>query len=120
MLKLWYIFIKFRKFWTTLNEHLPLKTEVKQNYPNPFNPETWIPFSVASDTVVQLIVYNYNGAVIREIDLGMVSQGSYINKDEAIYWDGRNQYGEEVASGVYFYRLHSINTTPAKKMTIMK
>ena len=105
---------------TTLNEHLPLKTEVKQNYPNPFNPETWIPFSVASDTVVQLIVYNYNGTVIREIDLGMVSQGSYINKDEAIYWDGRNQYGEEVASGVYFYRLHSINTTPAKKMTIMK
>ena len=105
---------------TTLNEHLPIKTEVKQNYPNPFNPETWIPFSVDSDTVVRLIVYNYGGAVIREIDLGVVSQGRYINKDEAIHWDGRNQYGEEVASGVYFYRLHTTNTTSAKKMTIMK
>jgi len=105
---------------STIIEDVSIKTEIKQNYPNPFNPETWIPFTLASDTVVRLIIYDHSGLEIQEINLGLVSQGNYISKEKSIYWDGRNQHGEKVASGIYFYRLDTTDIMQTKKMIILK
>ena len=95
-------------------------TAVKQNYPNPFNPETWIPFTLSEATTVRMKIYDTAGLKIREIDLGFVEAGNYSEKGQAIYWDGRNQSGERVASGTYFYRLQTDHFSQTKKMIILK
>jgi hypothetical protein len=91
-----------------------------QNYPNPFNPETWIPYSVAKDTHVTLNIYNVLGQPVRTIDLGFVSAGEYMSKEKAAYWDGRNQDGEHVASGVYFYTIQAGQFVASKKLVVLK
>ena len=95
-------------------------TAVKQNYPNPFNPETWIPFTLSEAATVRMKIYDTAGLKIREIDLGFVEGGNYSEKGQAIYWDGRNQSGERVASGTYFYRLQTDHFSQTKKMIILK
>ena len=95
-------------------------TAVKQNYPNPFNPETWIPFTLSEAATVKMKIYDTAGLKIREIDLGFVEAGNYSEKGQAIYWDGRNQSGERVASGTYFYRLQTDHFSQTKKMIILK
>ena len=95
-------------------------TAVKQNYPNPFNPETWIPFTLSEAATVRMKIYDTAGLKIREIDLGFVEAGNYSEKGQAIYWDGRNQSGERVASGTYFYRLQTDHFSQTKKMIILK
>ena len=84
---------------------IPKETDLLRNYPNPFNPETWIPFQLATDGTVVLTIYDSHGRVIRRIDLGHQSSGFYLSKSRAIHWDGTNQTGESVASGIYFYQL---------------
>ena len=83
------------------------RSALLQNYPNPFNPETWIPYVLSADADVTLTIYSLTGQVIRVIRLGRQPAGSYLNKERAIHWDGRNEKGEEVSSGIYFYRLHA-------------
>ena len=95
-------------------------TAVKQNYPNPFNPETWIPFTLSEAATVRMKIYNTAGLKIREIDLGFVEAGNYSEKGQAIYWDGRNQSGERVASGTYFYRLQTDHFSQTQKMIVLK
>jgi len=95
-------------------------TAVKQNYPNPFNPETWIPFTLLEATTVRMKIYDTTGLKIREIDLGFVEAGNYSEKGQAIYWDGRNQSGEKVASSTYFYRLQTDHFSQVKKMIVLK
>ena len=85
---------------------IPKETDLLLNYPNPFNPETWIPFQLATDGTVVLTIYDSHGRVIRRIDLGHQSSGFYLSKSRAIHWDGTNQTGESVASGIYFYQLY--------------
>ena len=98
----------------------PEKTALLANYPNPFNPETWIPYHLAGPTEVTLHIFAVNGTLVRTLDLGHQPAGVYQQRTRAAYWDGRNQLGEPVASGVYFYRLTAGDFTATRKMLIMK
>ena len=98
----------------------PEKTQLLANYPNPFNPETWIPYELATDTTVKITIYNTQGVVIRTLELGHQSVGYYTGRERAAYWDGRNAFGEQVASGVYFYQLETDEISSLRKMVILK
>ena len=98
----------------------PEQTQLLANYPNPFNPETWIPYELATDTDVRLTIYNTHGVVIRTLELGHQSAGYYTGRDRAAYWDGRNAFGEQVASGIYFYQLETDTLSSLRKMVILK
>ena len=98
----------------------PEKTQLLANYPNPFNPETWIPYELATDTDVRITIYNAQGVVIRTLQLGQQSAGYYTDREQAAYWDGRNAFGEQVASGVYFYQLETDTMSALRKMVILK
>ena len=97
-----------------------LQTELLLNYPNPFNPETWIPFRLAEDTDVTLDIYDASGRLVRNLDIGHSKAGIYESRDKAIYWDGRNDLGENVASGVYFYHLTAGEYSATRRMVILK
>jgi hypothetical protein len=99
---------------------LPQTTQLLANYPNPFNPETWIPYQLAEKTDVTLRIYSVNGALIRTFALGHQPAGVYQNQSRAAYWDGRNEWGEPVASGVYFYTLKAGDFTATRKLLIRK
>ncbi|MDE0682965.1 MAG: T9SS type A sorting domain-containing protein, partial [Candidatus Poribacteria bacterium] len=99
------------------------------NFPNPFNPETWIPYHLAEPAEVTITIYAINGQVVRRLALGHQAAGMYQNRSRAAYWDGRNAFGEPVASGVYFYTLSTESTrdsvtagdfTATRKMLIQK
>lgn len=92
-----------------------------QNYPNPFNPETWIPYQLATDTNVIFTIYNANGRVIRTLNLGHQKAGAHISKDRAAYWDGKDEAGEPVASGIYFYTIQAGELfTATRKMVVLR
>ena len=90
------------------------------NFPNPFNPETWIPYQLASDADVTLTIHALNGQPIRHLTLGHQVAGTYYSRSRAAYWDGKNDFGEPVASGVYFYTLTARDFTATRKMLIRK
>ena len=98
----------------------PSKTALLSNYPNPFNPETWIPYQLAKDAEVTLHIYAVNGQVVRRLALGHQPAGIYQSRSRAAYWDGRNAFGEPVASGLYFYTLTAGDFTATRKMLIRK
>ena len=98
----------------------PDETLLLPNYPNPFNPETWIPYHLARDTEVQILIYNVRGTIVRRLALGHQSAGFYTNRSRAAHWDGRNTSGERVAAGIYFYQLRADTVTPLRKMVILK
>ena len=98
----------------------PSQTQLLANYPNPFNPETWMPYELATDTDVRITIYNAQGVVIRTLQLGQQSAGYYTDRERAAYWDGRNAFGEQVASGVYFYQLETDTMSALRKMVILK
>ena len=99
---------------------LPDETALLVNYPNPFNPETWIPYQLAVSAEVALRIYAANGALVRTLDLGHQSAGIYAYRSRAAYWDGKNEVGEPVASGIYFYTLTAGDFTATRKMLIRK
>ena len=98
----------------------PEKTMLHPNYPNPFNPETWIPYQLAKDADVILRIYAVDGQLVRTLALGHQPAGMYQNPSRAAYWDGRNAFGEPVASGVYFYTITAGDFTATRKMLIRK
>ena len=99
---------------------LPSKTTLLANYPNPFNPETWIPYHLAHDADVTLTIYDTKGAMVRRLDLGYQQTGYYTDRTKAAYWDGRNNLGESVGSGIYFYQLQTKDFSAMRKMVILK
>ena len=99
---------------------IPTETRLLANYPNPFNPETWIPYQLSEPAGVTLHIYSVGGALVRTLALGHQSAGMYHNRSRAAYWDGRNEQGERVASGVYFYTLSAADFTATRKMLIKK
>ena len=99
---------------------LPEKTALLPNYPNPFNPETWIPYHLAEPADVTLYIYAADGVLVRRLTLGHQVAGIYERRTRAAYWDGKNEVGEPVASGVYFYRLTAGDFTATRKMLIVK
>jgi hypothetical protein len=98
----------------------PTEIALLPNYPNPFNPETWIPYQLAKPTEVVMSIYAADGRLIRTLELGHQSVGIYESRSRAAYWDGRNEFGEPVASGVYFYTLTAGDFTATRKMLIRK
>ncbi len=98
----------------------PKETALLPNFPNPFNPETWIPYHLAKDADVTLHIYAMNSRLVRTLMLGHQPAGMYQNRSRAVYWDGKNQFGEPVASGVYFYTLTAGDFTATRKMLIRK
>ena len=112
-----------------LEELLQLLTEMKArpeasallpNYPNPFNPETWLPYHLAKATDVALTIYDVRGSVVRTLKIGHQPAGVYQSKHRAAYWDGKNELGEKVASGLYFYTLTAGDFTATRKLLIAK
>ena len=99
---------------------IPKETTLLANYPNPFNPETWIPYHLARGSNVEIVIYDVRGAVVRQLDLGHQIAGYYTSRSRAAYWDGRNDVGESVASGVYFYTLTAGDFNATRKMLIRK
>ena len=99
---------------------VPAETKLLPNYPNPFNPETWIPFQLAEPANVVISIYNVRGQLVRKIELGEMSAGAYVNRDKAVYWNGRNDEGEKVSSGLYFYCLEAGDFSAVRKMAIIK
>ena len=98
----------------------PKETALLPNYPNPFNPETWIPYQLAESAEVSISIYAADGKLVRMLDLGYQHVGIYESRNNAAYWDGRNELGESVASGVYFYTLTAGDFTATRKMLIRK
>ena len=98
----------------------PKLTQLLQNFPNPFNPETWIPYQLETSADVTLQIYDTAGDIVRTLDLGFKGQGFYMTRSRAAYWDGRNNLGEQVASGIYFYSLHTPDFSATRKMLILK
>ena len=94
------------------------ETALLQSYPNPFNPETWIPYELAKKVKVTIEIYNISGQLVRKLDIGMQTRGRYTRKSKAAYWNGRNQLGEQVASGIYFYTIQAGDFTSTRKMVI--
>ena len=98
----------------------PTASALLQNFPNPFNPETWIPFHLAKDADVTLRIFDIRGKEIRTIHLGQRSAGYYDSKAKAVLWDGRDSYGQEVCSGIYFYNIAAGTFNSTRKLTIIK
>jgi hypothetical protein len=99
---------------------IPKNTVVLQNYPNPFNPETWIPYNLANDADVSIRIYNVSGQLIRRLEIGRKSAGYYVTQSQSAYWDGRNESGELVSSGTYFYTIQAGKFTVTRKMVLLK
>ena len=99
---------------------VPKETVLLANFPNPFNPETWIPYQLSKDADVTLTIYAVNGHVVRKLALGHQPAGVYQNRSRAAYWDGKNEFGEPVASGLYFYTLTAGDFSATRKMLIRK
>ena len=86
-----------------------------QNYPNPFNPNTTIEFSLTQKADVRLIVYNLLGQQVRVLANESVNPGVY-----KVEWDGKDELGQKVASGIYLYRITAGSYVETKKMVLMK
>ena len=96
------------------------QNQLLQNFPNPFNPETWIPFRLADESDVTIHIYAPTGQLVRYLSPGILPAGDYASQAKAIYWDGRNQIGESVSSGVYLYTITAGNFLATRKMMIRK
>ena len=98
----------------------PHQNLLLQNYPNPFNPETWIPYQLSEDSPVSVSIYDTTGRLVRTLSLGFQSAGFYNSRSQAAYWDGRNELGERVASGIYFYQLTTPEFQQTRRLVILK
>lgn len=98
----------------------PTETALFPNYPNPLNPETWIPYQLSKDSNVTITIYDAQGVIVRRLPIGFQYAGFYINRSRAAYWDGRNEIGESVASGMYFYQLQTDKFSRLGKMLVLK
>ena len=98
----------------------PVETKLHANYPNPFNPETWIPYQLAADAEITIRIYNPAGRVVRKLFSGHQASGYYLSRSQAAYWDGRNEFGEAVASGVYIYELETPTFKQTKRLVVLK
>ena len=98
----------------------PKETTLLPNYPNPFNPETWIPYRLARRAEVTITIYDTKGTLVRQLALGNQEAGYYAERGKAAYWDGRNEDGETVASGIYIYQFRTGDYAASRRMVIVK
>lgn len=93
----------------------PNTFKLSQNFPNPFNPSTTIRYSISTPGNISIKVYDLSGQLVKTIDNEHSIPGEY-----EIIWDGSNNFGERVASGVYFYQLKTGSLLETKKMMLLK
>ena len=98
----------------------PTSPRLLPNYPNPFNPDTWIPYHLTQAGDVAISIYNASGQLVRTLNLGHREAGFHTNKGKSAHWDGRNDNGEQLASGLYFYVMRAGHFTAARKMLLVK
>jgi hypothetical protein len=94
---------------------VPTEFALRQNYPNPFNPTTQIAFSLPEDARVLLEVYDVAGRLVQTLMSRDQAAGVY-----RVQWDGRNQAGQPVASGIYLYRLQAGSSMETRTMMLLK
>ncbi|MEZ4744801.1 MAG: T9SS type A sorting domain-containing protein [Calditrichia bacterium] len=94
---------------------MPTVFSLEQNYPNPFNPSTTLKYALPTNADVRLEIYNVLGQLVKVL----VDADQTAGFKTAI-WDGTNQYGEKVASGIYIYRIKAADFVQSKKMILMK
>jgi len=105
---------------TLTNVGKPNQSRLMQNYPNPFNPETWIPYQLREPADVVIRIYDATGQLVRTLSLGQRAAGFYLGRHRAASWDGHNEAGEKVASGIYFYQLQAGDFSAMRKMVVVK
>jgi hypothetical protein len=96
------------------------RTALLQNFPNPFNPETWLPYALATDAPVTIGIYDVQGQFVRQLDMGEQQAGGYFSREKAAYWDGKDQLGRAVSSGIYFYTLTADSFHATRRLLILK
>ena len=96
-------------------EEISYSFNLVQNYPNPFNPETKISYALPKDCHVKLTIYNIMGQKIKVL----VNEHQTVGHKD-VYWDGKDDKGKEVASGIYFYKLDAGEFTQSKRMVLIK
>jgi hypothetical protein len=89
--------------------------ELRQNYPNPFNPATWITFDLPEATHVALRIYDVSGSTVRTLVDRRLAGTIY-----RFEWDGRDDNGRELGSGVYYYRLEAGGTSTSSRAVLVK
>ncbi len=94
---------------------MPKEVSLQQNYPNPFNPTTTISFFLPGAGHVSLTIFDAQGKRIRDL-----IEREFTGGQATAVWDGRNNSGEAVSSGVYFYRLTAENKVLTRKLTLLK
>jgi len=99
---------------------IPGQFALLQSYPNPFNPEVWIPYELAEPADVVISIYDTSGRLVRTLDLGHKEIDVYATRDKSAYWDGRNELGEQVSSGVYFYQIKAGDFVATRKFVMLK
>ena len=100
--------------------NVPSQTALGNAFPNAANPETWIPFQLSESGEVKIQIYNASGQLVKSLHLGYKDAGYYLNKEKAAFWDGKNDRGERVASGIYFYTMQTRNFTATGKVVVLK
>jgi hypothetical protein len=93
----------------------PANFNLEQNYPNPFNPITTIKFTIPKETRVQILVFDITGRLVKTLLDKTLPAGEHL-----ITWDGTDENGSKVSSGVYIYRMYSDNFISTKKMILAK
>ncbi len=96
------------------------QTGLGQNFPNPFNPETWIPYQLGQPSYVTIRIYGSTGTLIRTLDLGTQEAGFHADKTKAAFWDGMDDAGQKVSSGVYFCTIQADGFTATRKMLLLQ
>ncbi|MBN1971475.1 MAG: choice-of-anchor J domain-containing protein [Candidatus Delongbacteria bacterium] len=99
-----------------VNEVLPEKFSVKQNYPNPFNPETTISFDLPTDGLVNISIMNINGQLVKTL----INENMKAGASKAVLWNGTDNFGKLVSSGVYFYITSYGKEKIVRKMILSK
>ena len=112
--------IRFLRAWLANADQEVRETRLLPNYPNPFNPETWIPYQLADAADVSVKIYGVGGRLVRTISVGFKPVGYYLTRERAAYWDGRNEIGESVSSGVYFIQFLSGNFAATWRIAVVK
>jgi flagellar hook assembly protein FlgD len=93
----------------------PSEINLSQNYPNPFNSSTVVEFTLASNSPINLSIYDISGRRVKYIDLGALSAGTH-----RITWDGRGNNEQSLSSGIYFCKLKAGHTEQTLKMALLR
>jgi hypothetical protein len=115
----WDAFVSKLSFTTTaVGEYdgLGVAALLGQNTPNPFNPFTRIQFNITEDTSVSLRIYDLSGRMVKELLVNSPHQAG----THSVAWNGTDNSGQRLSSGIYFYRLEAGNHVDAKKMVLIK